>query len=353
MKVRFEPRAEGAPPNDQVEEMLAGSFPPVATERKGAEGVIQAFIGSRNTRQSARPDKESMEAMLGVVGHYMDMGRTIPILVPSGPKKNGLGVGVDLAELSALRMLGSLQVAARRLYEPGFSFVFRMEDATGHWLEGTEPEMIATIDNYINGMEHLVDVLGYRGFITLVRETDIVPSSLFSEQAAELLPHFLTAVTTGDTTLLDALGWKGGVSSDTVEFLLGRYRRLYPDKDEGFKINMVARYLAAAMGRVKLRASGAREDWDGGRLEITFQQHMPGVAKSFSLTRINYRTVPMKHGKLHMPYWRAKGVIKRKKGKPRYGLCHWGVDGYGEGQAVLEEKDRNAEVSCDFEREAD
>jgi hypothetical protein len=248
-------------------------------------------------------------------------------------------------------MLGSLQLSARRLYEPGFSFVFRMEDATGHWLEGTAPEMIATMDGYIDGLDHMVHVLGYAGFITLVRETDIVPSADFSAEAAELLPRFLAAVLTGDDSRLAEIGWRGGVNHDTVEFLLERYRRVYPGETEAFGLHMASRYLAAAMGRVRLRASGAREDWDGGRLEIAFQPRMPGVPKGFSPTRVNYRTVPVKHSKLHMPFWRAKGIVKRKKKGLCYGLCHWGSDGYGSGDAVLEEGSDSVELSCDFEKE--
>jgi hypothetical protein len=353
MRARFEPRAEGAPETEKVERMLAEEFPPAQAGNGGAEGILQAFTGSRNTRQGPAPDAGEMDAMMRVIRHYMGAGRSIPVLVPSGPKKNGLGAGVDLAELSALRMLGSLQASVLPLYEPGFEFVFRMEDATGHWLEGTAPEMTATMDGYIGGLERMIRVLGYSGFISLTRETSIVSSDAFSAEAAEMLPLFLKAVLTGDSSGLESVGWRGGVSRESVEYLLGRYERLYPDESGIFRSHMAARYLAAAMGRIRLRATGARENWDGGRLEISFQPRMPGVRKGFHGTRVNYRTVPVKHGKLHIPFWRAKGVVKRKGGSVRYGLCHWGSDGYGPGEAILEKGPVRAEMSCDFEKGAE
>jgi hypothetical protein len=49
--------------------------------------------------------------MLGLISECLFSERPIPILVPSGPKKPIVGRGVDVAELSVLKVLNCLRVS--------------------------------------------------------------------------------------------------------------------------------------------------------------------------------------------------------------------------------------------------
>lgn len=303
--VRF--MSSGDPHGPEIEEFLRREFPQTAAKAASAmEAVVDAIIGSRQVRLGALPNPESLVAIREVVRNYIAENRPIPIMVPAGPKKPMGDASVDMAELSALRILAQLQANVSQHYAPGLDMRLRLEDFTGFYLEGEG--IRPTVDRYTSDFEALISVLGYSGFITPVRERALVGWEEFRAKVAEINALMLPYLAGTDGTEGSMDGWALGsmmripVAKAQREFLLGRYAKIYPGADGEFVLRAMASYLSCAVGRRHLKASGADPSWDRGRIDIYFAPPVPGTPHELVSTRVYYRTVPLAHSKQHIPF---------------------------------------------------
>jgi hypothetical protein len=247
------------------------------------------------------------------------------VLIPFGPKKPK-GGAIDIAELSALKALSDLQTQAKVHYEPGFHFVVRLEDSTGRLLEKGEPGLIEDMECYMDSIMRLKDILRYN-FISFRREGDIVPFKEF-EKEVEFVKGVIsvyldeTEGAEGESSEdLAEIGWTGGISADMREFLMSRCKIYLPEQSTRQHQATMSTYLSCALARRRLGASGALAEWNGRHLELSFAPPTPDQPSHSP--RIFYRTVPRSQGRLHVPPWRARGILKIKDDKPRFSTMRW------------------------------
>ena len=99
------------------------------------------------------------------------------------------------------------------------------------------------------------------------------------------------------------------------------YAHLFPDYTENQRLAVIAKYMAGTLARHQLQATGVDKSWPG-HFQINFAPPIPGIPKSLVSTRLYYRTVPLSQSKRHMPFWRAKGILKLN-GEVRVSLLNW------------------------------
>ena len=298
------------------------------------EAIVEELIGSRQYRLAGKPMPESEVAIRDVVRIALEANKAIPVLIVGGPKKTLLHESIDVAELSALRILACINRKVQEHHGAGLDINLRLEDATGHYLEGTAPEMLTTMEQYTGDLAKLTRILGY-DFINVIKETEIINPSVLAAEADTIFPVFLDYLK--ESTLisdpakwadlssfrkLQAYGWQGMIPPEMREYYHYRYSHLFPQYNELQRLEVVARYLGITLGRHRLKALGINPEWNGKFIQISFAPPIVGEPQNRISTRLYYRSVPLSHSKKHIPFWRAKGILKLN-GSARISLANW------------------------------
>lgn len=334
MRIEYQSIGGHVPFKSEIESFLARQpvlNPVSATAGAGAASgetltntITEIFLGTRHTRLAGLPNAESINMMREIVRGAIERNAPIPVLVGSGPKKNRCGQ-IDLAELAALRQLCCIQAAVCEHYAPGFAIRIRLEDATGFFLEGTEPPIVGDMQEYCCSFKMLCRMLNHsagQDFLLPYCESEHCNLGEFLETATSFVPTFVQSYESGNNGYVERIGWSNGVSEAWKDYLRGRYSRIYPDFTDGDITNMSCRYLSTTLARFKMGLTRGRniESWaiNGKNLELSFALPAPG-APAVS-PRVFYRTVSAKQTKLHVPFWRAKGYLRVVEGEVKLGL---------------------------------
>lgn len=323
-------------PNAEIiASFMCQEFPQVYDGNKEStlEGVMKEMIGSRQVRLAGRPTPESEVAMREVVRNCIAQDHPVPVLVVSGPKKTVVGESIDIAELSALKMLACLNKRVKEYFPPGITVRVRLEDSTGYYLEEGVDGLHDTIERYIRDFSVIVKILGY-DFIEPVREQTLMTEKQLRGAADQILPILMEYLQDsehidegeweelGSWQRLSETGWQGLIPREMREYYHRRYTNLFPQYGETERLTVTAKYMAGTLARYQLNATGVVDSWPGF-FQVNFAPPVPGIPKSMISTRLYYRTVPLKHSKRHMPFWRAKGILKLN-GSVRLSLLNWG-----------------------------
>ncbi len=296
------------------------------------EGVMKEMIGSRQVRSVGAPTLESQVAMREVVRACIKAGHPIPILVVSGPKKTETSASIDLAELSALKVLACLNKRVKAYFPQGIMVKLRLEDITGYYLEEGVVGLHKSIDRYIGDLSALIRILGY-DFITPVCERELMMESQFRKTAGDIFPLIMSYLTDSEAIdeskweeldswkKLSAVGWQSTIPSEMRYYYHTRYQHLFPEYGVNARLAVTAKYFAGTLARYKLNATGVDPSWPG-YFQINFATPVPGIPNTLTKTRLYYRTVPFNESKRHIPFWRAKGVLKIN-GSIRTSLLCW------------------------------
>lgn len=308
--------------------------------------ITSVMVGTRSTRVGPSPRPEGMVKIREVIRYYVEQRKPIQVLVPFGPTKPSPDRGVDMAELAALRTLDCLQKQVTTCFSPGLHFVIRLEDTTGRFLEFL-PGFQDAISRYCYDFIRLVRVLDMGHFITPIMESDLVLPEIHKAMSHEMAAHFYDAIETGDSTKLYTLGWNSGVPKEMIEFLLDKYKHLYPDYPSQH-FGLVTKYLGGTLARHILGARGLPADTPC--LHINFAQIMAGAPKETTDHRLYLRTVPVKHSKLHVPPWRGFGTIRMRDDGICYKIWPWGSQPKDlfEGSYVFSNSEDSVKVRADY-----
>lgn len=91
---------------------------------------------------------------------------------------------------------------------------------------------------------------------------------------------------------------------------MNQYDSMYPNMAQREKWSTMCVYLTCILVRRRLRGVGDLPAWcHSGCLEITFTTPLPDCPKDS--TCVYYRCVPLMECKTFLPFWRAKGVMKK------------------------------------------
>jgi hypothetical protein len=331
----------------------------VSGDREGiVDTVADEIIGTGQARSGSKPNPESYVAIRQVVRENVELDRPIPILVPAGPKKPLIGESVDVAEMSALRMLSCLNDRITKYWPQGAEFRIRLEDITGWFLEGHVPGVNESIATYLQDFEALINVLELEKVITPVRESSMMSLNAFREltlEIAEPMGDFVKHTDEGFDGFeslaawkkLNELGWKGEIPAEQRNFYRGRFAKLIPDMSPAEIETHMVNYLSSTLARVKLGATGVDKNWKGV-IQLNFAPPVPGIPRSLVSTRVHYRTAPLSMTKMHVPYWRAKGFLKVNN-EVKIGLSNWFEDLDLETNVVkLRRDDKSVDVRADY-----
>jgi hypothetical protein len=304
-----------------------------------AEVLLSIIIGSRNIRQGKAPTIEVQANIIKLIKQCMETGKPIPVLVGSGPKKTDNNSSIDIAELSVLNILECVNNEVKKFHKPGLDIQIRLEDLTGIWLEGDKA--VNSMDRYMKDFQKLLRILGYENIKTF-RESQLTSLKDFTESSkmySELFEEYLTETheldeseytSTDSYKKLTETGWKGIVPFVMREYLYNKYYKLIPGINKKGMIEVASKYLGSTLARNKLNATGKSAGmYESGfkPMEIAFATPTPGIPEDMHGARVYYRTVTLKNSKKHIPYWRAKGILKiNKMGDVRYSLTGWGED---------------------------
>lgn len=345
---------------EQIEKLIQGSHPFLkSNDQEGVmERVVEEFVGTKNTRLGPRPNLESLVLIRNVVRRCIAAERSIPVLIASAAVKVPVGNSrIDLAELSALRMLADLQDRVRRHYAPGLLIRLRLEDGVELMISQDVPNLRASIEQYVSDFRALCRIMGYSDFIEQIRETEIVPEEQFVGEARMIQPHILHYLSDTDGCepghqdhsswqTMHQLGWEGEISLEMRKYFRDRYRRNYPNLPESEHNLLMSRYLACVLTRKRLNAAGASSDWPG-RLEISFVPRLP-YAPTIS-PRVYYRSIPRNQSEQHIAYWCAKGIVRVGENSIRLGLLNWWSDKkLTQGEIVLKRNGEELRLQADY-----
>lgn len=358
--LRYLPILAGDPYTKSIEHFIAHEFPQLSSGKTEnvMESIMTEFLGTKQVRIGPRPKPESEVLMRTVVRNAVDAGQPIPILMASAAVKVPIGESMDVAELSALRMLANLQERVKRHYAPGTNMVIRMEDLTEYAISATVPHIREHVGQYTSTMRNLVLALGYQSWLLPLEESAMMNEENFLQRVeyfAQCFKNYLD-FTDGNETMpmekvgdnareLKFAGWKNGVSKDMRDYLRSRYRKLYPETPESEHNGIMGTYLACILVRRQMNGMGMT----GERLEIGFAAALPDTP--LTNTRVYYRTVPLSQSSLHMPYWNAKGFFKiNQQGEPRISLGPW-QGNYTHGQLEVSNGTNTALLRADYTEE--
>lgn len=338
-----------------IEGFIGREFPQISNCRTEdiMEAVMFEFLGTKQTRVGPIPNLESMVKMRDVIRRAIEAQRSIPVLIASASVKVPIGHELDVAELTAMRMLACLQGRVQKHYPAGMDFRLRMEDLTELILSGDSPELREHITNYKNAFVQMVRVLGYDKFITLVPESSLDTKNEFTALADSFVPHFQEYLRRTqdnhpslDVWLRQQTGWVNGASAETRAWFYARYAKMYPDLPTGAYPVMLAEYFSAILARHKLGIIGEDKTFDG-RLEIAFNNPPPNAPKISP--RVHYRTVPLSHSSNSQPYWNVKGYIRiGNDNSVRFALGKWDDPGYHTGRLLLSNGQEEVSISADY-----
>jgi len=324
-------------PNIEViKDFFRTEFPPIAAGNTESMVTLIAgkIIGSRSYRLAGAPTLESQVEIRGVIRDAIESGKRIPMLVVCGPKKTDNSESIDIAELSALRVLACVQRQVQEYYPTGLDIILRIEDSTGYFLEGESPEITNSIEVYTEELRALIRILGYDNFITAVRETSIIEYGIFKAEGERLYPYFYNYLMESEVEHLDKwekldsykvlqkVGWVGIIPPEMREYYHRRYSLIYPEMSAMERLDLMAKYFGITLARGVLDGIGSRPEWNHRFIQINFAPPVTGEPKNRTTTRIYYRTVPLSHTKKHLPFWRAKGYLKLN-GNARISLATW------------------------------
>jgi hypothetical protein len=290
---------------------------PVLTKHNDSQMLdllTEAIVASGQVRLGPKPSPESLVAIREVITHWTSRQMPIPFLVPWGSEKPD-GSGIDVAELFAFKTLNCLQHRVTEHYSPGVEFRIRVEDASApHLFFERMDEARNEAAHYTAGFVNLARTVGLDTFIKVTPETSMISEDTFNRKADEILPAMVEHVSDPMNEVvrghLAKFGWKAPLDNDTIGYYRERYAKLYPDKDGDYRTHMLARYFAGALSRHALGITGAKKEWEGKFLELSFAPPTPGISASRALRRLYYRTMPCSITSNHIPAWRAKGFLK-------------------------------------------
>ena len=284
------------------------------------EKIVQEIVGNKHIRYRSGPDDAQRAHIKVIVQKYVDADYSpINFLVPSGSEKPD-GSDIDLGEFCMLQSIANLRKRIQRWYPPGIVVNVRIEDASAPYLfQGKEKEAQADAEKYSSKFVKLIEAMRMSGFIKARRETAKISYDGFTAFASKyeetIYQHLINPHDCDTREELKAIGWKGEITAEMVNYYKDCYLRLYPQLNNEQIIRTLARYFASALARYVLGVSGTDEGWGADYICLCYYQQVPGAPNR--LNDVRYRTIPGNVSTVHGAPWRMRGYIQRNTMTPR------------------------------------
>lgn len=345
------------PYGELMASFIAQNFPQFTPKNAGEllDMLTDAILASGQIRFGPKPTPESIVAMRQIIRAKMETNSPIPFVVPWGSEKPD-GSGPDLAEFMSLKTIQCLRDRISAHYMPGAEFSIRVEDLSAPYqFFYRADDARREAQNYTHGLQSLIQAVSMEHFVFTAPESGYDVSENQMNNLAEsyrkiIIEHLLNPADSQAWAALNATGWDSPISAETVRYYLDSYIKLHPGMNEREHFDMLARYFALALARVKLGMNAMRPQWNGKALELYFGKPVPGVAVERYPRRMHYRTIPESITSNHMPPWRAKGYFEVTNDKLRVRLASMNDKSltYNPHQITLVGGDTTATIQADY-----
>lgn len=322
------------PYGKSVASFLAREFPANLTDRANVvDAITEAFIATSQTRQGPQPTPESQVALRNVIRHWVELNEPIAVLVPWGSKKAVNTHELDVAELMGLRQLEALHDRVKRIYQPGVIINVMVENLGGNYIWYDDPASIEAMYEYTDAMLRMGSVLEHP-WMVIEAESKLADRGEYFQVAEKmrspLHDHLFARVLKDEPddfslATAHALGWKGTISDEMIQYYMGSYAKTYPHDGKASNVLRLARYFAQSYARYKLKAKMKYQHWGQNYIQISFTSPIPGAPVSLVTRNLYYRTLPMNFARTHIPAWRARGYLAVTESGvviPKLGTAH-------------------------------
>jgi hypothetical protein len=341
-----------------ISRYFQSGFPKSATTSKSQilDIVTDLLVGTKEYRQGPKPSVESLYTIRQTLAKAIEKGVSIPVVVPWGGRKMDKTLGLDVAEVSAIRQILQVDNVVRKVYAPGLKIRIRIEDLNAEWLY----KEITGIKRYSYDLKTLVDLVKGEAQMIGVLETEMMDYGEYMQLSArysDLLKTVLKVQTmspNADIREISAFkellskGWKGEIPLEQREYYLKRYRKLYPELQEDDYITKLADYFGGSKARHDMKGLGAPTLEDGSYLQINFATPVPGAPRDMFSNTLYYRTIPESYGRTHIAPWRGKGYIEILDDNPIPKITCEKINGMYESEITIEGEDNSVNVRTDY-----
>ncbi|MDQ1438553.1 MAG: hypothetical protein QOK43_2182 [Acidimicrobiaceae bacterium] len=301
---------------------------PTPSSSRSVVDVLTAVLrGNRRTRTDPRPDplvlrdqvaRQYVEdaplrllTMWGAVKHYVE------------PSEQG----VDLAELWAGVRMAAICDAIGSVHGPGGETSVLVEDL-GVWYQdgfGEPPEIADCVErsiaSYVSSLRSLLAIIDPR--LRPVTFLDVFGGCVDDyiealERNTSLIERHLDGLQSGarapDRDLLDA-GWRGDLSSQTLDHYLGRVRSLHPGEPHRKQLERVSRFLGTVL---LYEQYGWQQAASPNAIRLAFYKPPPAMPVHRLHGRVHVRGLPRSCCSTMMPPWTSCGcVVTEPDGRTR------------------------------------
>ena len=307
------------------------TFKPSKTEL--LEILAEVLVGTKETRFGPIPPPEHLVVVRDVIRQSIDNSIPIPILVPFGGIKGNKSSELDIAEVSAIKRLVSLDESIKRYYPLGIQANIRVEDLGALWLYGERERQ--HIIEYRDDFYKLTAIVGEGHNINAVSEWTLMDDGEYfqlSRSYSKFLEDYLVFSDRDETKLGkgDAFewllhnGWKGEIPFEQREYYYNTYQKLDPGIPRGLAVRQLANYFGGSKARYDLHGTAAPQTKIGKHIQISYVQPIPGAPQTMFNNTLYYRTLPFSEARSHMPAWRSKGYLKiEPSGKATAKITNW------------------------------
>lgn len=341
-----------------ISRFIQGGFPKTATCSAGQilDMVTDLLVGTKEYRQGPKPSIESLYTIRQTLLKAIERGVSIPVVVPWGGRKMDKTLGLDIAEVSALKQLVQVDTAIRKVYAPGLQIRIRIEDLNAQWLY----KEATGIKGYSYDLKTLIDLVKGETQMIGVLETEMMNYGEYMQLSAQYSDLLRTVIKIqimspkADIKEISAFrellskGWKGEIPPEQREYYMKRYRKLYPDEGEDAHIAKLADYFGGSKARYDLNGLGAPRLEDGSYLQINFATPVPGAPRDMFSNTLYYRTIPESFGRSHIAPWRGKGYIEILDDNPIPKITCEKINGMYENEIVIGDNGSGVRLRADY-----
>lgn len=286
------------------------------------EIITTVLIGDKNVRFGPTPKPEALVKIRATILESIEKGVPIPILVPWGGRKADSRYKLDIAEVSAIHQLLSVDESVRKYYEPGLNISVRIEDLNAYWLYRDENKtVIEDTDAYSNTLVDLITILKGITNIRPVKESCMTTAGLYwetSQNYSDLIYDYLTvsdaypdsALSTPEWKALQEIGWTGTIPTEQREYYTNRYKKWDPSITHMQANKKLADYFGGSKARLDLKAKGNPDTPVSSYIQLNFTPPVQGAPSSIFSNTLYYRTVSLDDARTHIAPWRAKGYLE-------------------------------------------
>jgi hypothetical protein len=317
---------------------LQHSFPKAAkvSQSNVLEILTDLMVGNKEMRYGPKPKIESLYTIRQTLQKAIELSAPIPILVPWGGRKADSSLSIDIAEVSALKQLISLDEMIKHFHPAGLHIHIAIEDLGASWLYRVQNNVDQSIDRYSSDFGKLVNMLKGDTSLEPIRESKLMDKEIYfatSERYSELIEAVIQVMraykdidvnTIPEFETLKKAGWKGDLSAVQQDYYLERYRSLYPGRKEAEYVLMLSDYLGGSKARYDLDGRGEPDSAVGSYIKLSFVPQIPGAPTSMFSNTLYYRTIPESAGRTHVAPWRGKGYLEIVDDIPVPKVTHFG-----------------------------